>query len=105
MRALATLVVHAIALFAVAMFAIATGAQQDPVPGTTFQDLLDGLKHPSRWLTYSGDYSGQRHSPLKQITPDERASSRPRSGRSRPGRRRAVAGSRRRRSCWTACST
>lgn len=24
---------------------------------------------PERWLTYSGDYSGQRHSPLTQITP------------------------------------
>ena len=34
------------------------------------QDLLDGLKHPSRWLTYSGDYTGRRHSPLKQITVD-----------------------------------
>src|SRR5213593_4536551 len=33
------------------------------------QQLLDGLKNPSRWLTYSGDYSGQRHSPLTQITP------------------------------------
>jgi alcohol dehydrogenase (cytochrome c) len=28
-----------------------------------------GLKHPSQWLTYSGDYSGRRHSPLTQITP------------------------------------
>src|SRR5688500_19649544 len=35
----------------------------------TRQNLLDGLKNPARWLTYSGDYSGQRHSPLKQITP------------------------------------
>jgi alcohol dehydrogenase (cytochrome c) len=34
----------------------------------SYQDLLDGLKHPSQWLMYSGDYSGQRHSPLKQIT-------------------------------------
>ena len=35
----------------------------------TFQDLLDGLKNPSRWLSYSGDYTGHRHSPLTQITP------------------------------------
>lgn len=35
----------------------------------TTQDLLDGLKSPTRWLTYSGDYSGQRHSPLTQINP------------------------------------
>ncbi len=32
-------------------------------------DLLGGLTNPARWLTYSGDYSGQRHSPLRQITP------------------------------------
>jgi alcohol dehydrogenase (cytochrome c) len=31
--------------------------------------LLSGLANPGRWLTYSGDYSGQRHSPLSQITP------------------------------------
>ncbi len=36
----------------------------------TSQDLLDGLKDPTRWLTYSGDYNGQRHSPLTQITPE-----------------------------------
>jgi alcohol dehydrogenase (cytochrome c) len=33
------------------------------------QQLLAGLTNPSTWLTYSGDYSGQRHSPLRQITP------------------------------------
>ena len=39
-------------------------------PGcVTTQDLLDGLKNPARWLQYSGDYTGQRHSPLTQITP------------------------------------
>src|SRR5262245_26506418 len=40
------------------------------LPEITSQDLLDGLKHPGRWLSYSGDYSGRRHSPLKQITPE-----------------------------------
>src|SRR5665213_326054 len=35
----------------------------------TSQDLLNGLKNPGRWLQYSGDYTGQRHSPLTQITP------------------------------------
>jgi alcohol dehydrogenase (cytochrome c) len=35
----------------------------------TDKDLLAGLSNPARWLTYSGDYTGQRHSPLKQITP------------------------------------
>ena len=39
------------------------------LPPVTNQDLVDGLKNPSRWLTYSGDYTGRRHSPLKQITP------------------------------------
>ncbi len=34
----------------------------------TSKDLLDGLANPSRWLTYSGDYTGQRFSPLTQIT-------------------------------------
>src|ERR1043166_3550906 len=34
----------------------------------TSRDLLDGLANPSRWLTYSGDYTGQRFSPLTQIT-------------------------------------
>ena len=40
------------------------------LPLVTTQDLLDGLKHPGRWLTYSGDYTGRRHTPLKQITVD-----------------------------------
>ena len=35
----------------------------------TKEDLAAGLKDPTRWLTFSGDYTGQRHSPLKQITP------------------------------------
>jgi len=37
--------------------------------GITSKDLLDGLANPSRWLTHSGDYFGQRFSPLTQITP------------------------------------
>jgi alcohol dehydrogenase (cytochrome c) len=35
----------------------------------TSKDLLNGLGDPSRWLMYSGDYTGKRHSPLTQITP------------------------------------
>jgi alcohol dehydrogenase (cytochrome c) len=35
----------------------------------TSKDLLDGLANPSRWLTYSGDYTGRRFSPLTQVTP------------------------------------
>jgi alcohol dehydrogenase (cytochrome c) len=44
-------------------------AQESAPPPITAQDLLGGLKNPSRWLTFSGDYTGQRHSPLKQLTP------------------------------------
>jgi alcohol dehydrogenase (cytochrome c) len=40
-----------------------------PRPGVTYQDLLGGLSDPQRWITFSGDYSGRRHSPLTQITP------------------------------------
>ena len=43
---------------------------QDDDPGVTYDDILQGLDDPSRWLTFSGDYSGQRHSPLRQITPE-----------------------------------
>ncbi len=32
-------------------------------------DLVAGLSNAGHWLTFSGDYSGQRHSPLSQITP------------------------------------
>jgi alcohol dehydrogenase (cytochrome c) len=38
--------------------------------GVTYDDILAGLSNPSRWLTFSGDYSGRRHSPLTQVTPD-----------------------------------
>jgi len=47
-----------------------TLAAQTGAPLITSQDLLDGLKDSSRWLTYGGDYSSHRHSPLTQITPD-----------------------------------
>jgi alcohol dehydrogenase (cytochrome c) len=42
----------------------------DSLSGVTAGDLLNGLTDPQRWLTYSGDYSGRRHSPLTQLTPD-----------------------------------
>jgi alcohol dehydrogenase (cytochrome c) len=48
----------------------ATLAAQGGTPQVTSQDLLDGLKDPTRWLTNGGEYSGQRHSPLTQITPE-----------------------------------
>jgi alcohol dehydrogenase (cytochrome c) len=40
-----------------------------PESGVTESHLLEGLADPTRWLTFSGDYSGRRHSPLTQITP------------------------------------
>jgi alcohol dehydrogenase (cytochrome c) len=40
-----------------------------PTAGPTGADIAAGLRDPSRWLTFSGDYSGQRHSPLTQLTP------------------------------------
>jgi alcohol dehydrogenase (cytochrome c) len=49
--------------------AAATLGDVPRVAGVTSADLLDGLADPSRWLTFSGDYSGRRHSPLEQITP------------------------------------
>ena len=42
---------------------------QQPTASVTSQDLLEGLKNPTRWLTYGGDYGNLRHSPLTQITP------------------------------------
>ena len=44
-------------------------AQQPATTDITAQHLLEGFKDPTRWLMYSGDYSGARHSPLTQITP------------------------------------
>src|SRR5262245_46789495 len=41
-----------------------------PISGQVkFQDLRNGLKDPTRWLQYSGDYTAQRYSPLTQLTP------------------------------------
>ncbi len=51
---------------------IAVAAQQAaPPPLTTLQEIAEGLPADgSRWLTFGGNYSNQRHSPLTQITPD-----------------------------------
>ena len=35
----------------------------------TVDRLLQPDQEPQNWLTYSGNYNGWRHSPLKQITP------------------------------------
>src|ERR1700682_5507703 len=44
-------------------------AQQGASPPVTPQMLLDGLKDPTKWLMFGGDYTSQRHSPLTQLTP------------------------------------
>src|SRR5437870_13562180 len=52
------------------LIASITLAAQSAAPQVTSQDLLDGLKDPTRWLTNGGEYNGQRSSPLTQITPE-----------------------------------
>ena len=52
------------------VIASVTLAAQTAAPQVTSQDLLDGLKDPTKWLTYGGNYSGHRHSPLTQVTPE-----------------------------------
>lgn len=59
-----------VALVAALVGTVSLTGQQRTSRGITSQDLLDGLKDPSRWLMYSGDYTGQRHSPLTQLTPE-----------------------------------
>ena len=54
----------------VALASAMLAAQVPSLPEVTFRDIVDGFKNTSRWLTYSGDYSSRRHSPLTQITPD-----------------------------------
>src|SRR5437773_4619591 len=45
-------------------------AQQTPPPLVTSQEVLEGLTPDgSHWLTFGGNYTNQRHSPLTQITP------------------------------------
>ena len=52
-----------VALAAATLLSAALAAQD-----ITGKDIADGLTNASRWLTYSGDYTGQRFSPLSQIT-------------------------------------
>jgi len=37
--------------------------------GVSYADIVAGLSNPEHWLTFSGNYNGQRHSPLTQIRP------------------------------------
>jgi alcohol dehydrogenase (cytochrome c) len=59
-------------------FPMAAQQRQTPAPrSVAAADLQAGLKDPGRWLTFGGNYSNQRHSPLTQITPQNVAGLRP----------------------------
>src|SRR5262245_13719365 len=70
MRATFSKAVLPVLIVAAAVLLSAVIVGQQGADGVTAQDLLAGYKNPTRWLTFSGDYNGQRHSPLKQITPE-----------------------------------
>jgi alcohol dehydrogenase (cytochrome c) len=54
-----------ISLALLALLAASAGARAQ----VTFERLLNAASEPQNWLTYSGGYSSQRHSQLKQIRP------------------------------------
>ena len=58
------------ALLMIVVCSVALAAQQQGPPQVTAQDLLDGLKDPTRVADLLRHYDGQRHSPLTQITPE-----------------------------------
>jgi alcohol dehydrogenase (cytochrome c) len=59
-----------IAAVALAGSTVGFAQSQQTLPPIDGKDLLSGLANASRWLLHSGDYASTRHSPLKQITPD-----------------------------------
>jgi alcohol dehydrogenase (cytochrome c) len=58
-----------VALLLHAAGAFVVHAQRMDSSWVTPADLLKGLEEHSQWLSYHGDYTGRRHSPLMQITP------------------------------------
>src|SRR5262249_61149479 len=52
-----------------ALAALAATALTPAAQHVTRPYVQGGLVNGSRWLSYSGDYTGQRFSPLTQITP------------------------------------
>src|ERR671914_2719835 len=60
-----------LALLCAATSSMVIAQQQAPPPAlVTSQEILQGLPADgSQWLTFGGDYTNQRHSPLTQITP------------------------------------
>ena len=61
-------------LSAVAAFTLVLSASPEAQNITSAQLAAPLGADPTRWLHYSGDYSGQRHSPLTQVTPGKRES-------------------------------
>src|SRR5262249_55039663 len=60
------------AVLMIALGGLLLSAQEHPgSQPVTNQDLLAGLKDSGSWLMFSGDYTGQRHSPLKQLIPQK----------------------------------
>ncbi|MBI2189834.1 MAG: PQQ-dependent dehydrogenase, methanol/ethanol family [Acidobacteria bacterium] len=65
-----TIVRLAVVAVAAGALAASLAAQGAPPPLVNNQELLEGLRPDgSKWLTFGGDYSNHRHSPLTQITP------------------------------------
>jgi len=63
---------YALRVIAVATVTCCVVFAEEPdrsVKPVTNAQLLAGLKDPSAWLMFGGDYTNQRHSPLTQITP------------------------------------
>src|ERR1044072_6971327 len=57
-------------LLVIARTAILPAQQVTPPAPVTPQDIAEGLpRDGSRWVTFGGSYTNQRHSPLTQITP------------------------------------
>src|SRR5262245_22213229 len=57
-------------LFVIAATAVLSAQQATPPALVTAQDIAEGLpRDGSRWITFGGSYTNQRHSPLTQITP------------------------------------
>jgi alcohol dehydrogenase (cytochrome c) len=60
----------AVLVMASAVYITVDAQQKAAAPGpVTSEQLLGGTANGSHWLMFGGDYSGRRHSPLTQVTP------------------------------------
>ncbi len=70
MRATTARLVRLVLLLLGIATASLAGQEVVPPPLVTLNEIAEGLTPDgSRWLTFGGDYTNQRHSPLTQITP------------------------------------